>query len=323
MTSRASSRSIRRATVTPRRFRIACGAAFASLVIIVMTGALVRLTGSGLGCSDWPRCNESKFVDVSSGHTAIEQLNRLFTGVVSASVIAAVLLAHRLEQKRRDLVLLAWGLVIGVLAQIVIGGIVVLTGLHPLSNMAHFLVSMVLVAIAYVLWVRSDCHPQDRWIRPVPDDVRWLHRVLMFAIPVAIVTGTVVTATGPHAGDENAPRFGFDLSAVARVHGSSVVLVLVALVIASWKLRVVLSSDRDSVRYRDVFTSLLLVACAQAAVGWTQYFTGVPVFLVTIHIAGATAFWLTWCAVWFEGHRRRADEGDAAGTDSMASASVS
>lgn len=299
MTATSEEKS-RRVTVTPRRFRIACGAAFASLVVIVLTGALVRLTGSGLGCSDWPRCNESKFVDVSSGHTAIEQLNRLFTGVVSASVIAAVLLAHRLEHKRRDLVLLAWGLVIGVLAQIVIGGIVVLTGLHPLSNMAHFLVSMLLVACAYVLWVRSDSNFDDPWIRRVPDSVSWFHRALFWMIPLTIVTGTVVTATGPHAGDEDAPRFGFELSSVARIHGTSVVVVLLLLIAASWKMRHITSSDRVALRYREVFTSLLLVACAQAAVGWTQYFTGVPVFLVTVHIAGATALWLTWCAVWFE-----------------------
>lgn len=299
MTTRSAAKS-RRVTVTPRRFRIACGAAFASLVVIVLTGALVRLTGSGLGCSDWPRCNESKFVDVSSGHTAIEQLNRLFTGVVSASVIAAVLLAHRLEHKRRDLVLLAWGLVIGVLAQIVIGGIVVLTGLHPLSNMAHFLVSMLLVACAYVLWVRSDSTMEDPWIRPVPESVSWFHRALFWMIPLTIVTGTVVTATGPHAGDEDAPRFGFELSSVARIHGTSVVIVLLLLIVASWKMRRIGSSDRVALRYREAFTSLLLVACAQAAVGWTQYFTGVPVFLVTVHIAGATALWLTWCAVWFE-----------------------
>ena len=154
--------------MTPRRFRIATGVALGSLCVIVLTGALVRLTGSGLGCVDWPNCNESKFVDVSSSHTAIEQLNRLFTGVVSASVIVAVLLAHRLRPARRDLVLLAWSLVVGVLAQVVIGGIVVLTGLSPFATMAHFLVSMVLVACAMALYRRSAAEPASVWWRAVP-----------------------------------------------------------------------------------------------------------------------------------------------------------
>lgn len=275
--------------MTPRRFRIATGVALGSLCVIVLTGALVRLTGSGLGCVDWPNCNESKFVDVSSSHTAIEQLNRLFTGVVSASVIVAVLLAHRLRPARRDLVLLAWSLVVGVLAQVVIGGIVVLTGLSPFATMAHFLVSMVLVACAMALYRRSAAEPASVWWRAVPAVARAPHVALMALMPTVIVTGTVVTATGPNAGDETAERFDFALTSVARVHGATVVITLVCLVWAAWA-----AMRAGDTRWRESLQSVLFVAVLQAAVGWTQYFTGVPAALVAVHIAGATGLWLAW-----------------------------
>lgn len=279
--------------MTPRRFRVAVGAALGSLCVIIVTGALVRLTGSGLGCSDWPRCNESRFVDVSSGHTAIEQLNRLFTGVVSATVIAAVLLAHRSRPGRRDLVALAWGLVVGVLAQVVIGGIVVLTGLNPFANMAHFLVSMLLVGCGFALHRRAGSDETSRWWRVPPPDLRRAHGALSVLVPLAVVTGTVVTATGPHAGDENAVRFGFELVVVARIHSASVIATLALVVFVAWRVRDRAVADG----YRDALGSLLFVGLLQAGVGWTQYLTGVPVVLVAVHIVGATAFWLSWCSL--------------------------
>lgn len=275
------------ARVSERTFRVVCGAALGSLCVIVFTGALVRLTGSGLGCSDWPRCNESKFVDVSSGHTFIEQANRLFTGVVSASVIAAVLLAHFRRPVRRDLVLLAWSLVIGVLAQVVIGGIVVLTGLNPYANMAHFLVSMVLIACALLLYRRAAVANDAAWFRNIPQRLVGIHVALVVAACVAIVTGTVVTATGPHAGDEDAIRFGFELVSVVRVHSLTVITTVSLLVI------LLIKSRRDSnSEYRDSLTSLAFVAVSQGAIGYVQYFTGVPVVLVAAHIIGAVAFFI-------------------------------
>lgn len=276
------------ARVSERSFRVVCGAALGSLCVIVFTGALVRLTGSGLGCSDWPRCNEEKFVDVSTGHTFIEQANRLFTGVVSASVIAAVLLAHLRKPHRRDLVWLAWSLVMGVLAQIIIGGIVVLTGLNPYANMAHFLVSLVLIASALLLYRRAAVQTHDSWFRNIPHLVRTPHLVLLFAACVAIVTGTVVTATGPHAGDENAVRFGFELVDVARVHSLSVITTVALLTFLLWKSRQL--SDVD---YRDSLTTVAFVAVSQGAIGYVQYFTGVPVVLVAAHIIGAVAFFIS------------------------------
>ena len=265
------------------------GCALASLCTIVFSGALVRLTGSGLGCSDWPNCSATKFVDVSSGHTLIEQANRLFTGVVSVSVIAAVLLAHLRRPHRRDLVLLAWGLVVGVVAQIVIGGIVVLTGLNPYANMAHFLVSMLLVLCSFLLWRRSSVPQETAWRRDAPPSMRRTTGFLLFASPVALVTGTVVTATGPHAGNEEAVRFGFALVSVARVHSISVLTVVALLILIAVRVR------RDSVHLVEPVQAVLFAALGQATIGYLQYFTGVPVVLVAAHIVGAVAFWLTVC----------------------------
>lgn len=275
------------ARVSERTFRVVCGAALGSLCVIIFTGAMVRLTGSGLGCSDWPNCNEEKFVDVSSGHTFIEQANRLFTGVVSASVIAAVLLAYVLKPKRRDLILLAWSLVIGVLVQVVIGGIVVLTGLNPYANMAHFLVSMVLVASGLLLYRRAAVDNSEAWFRSIPRNLLKIHVSLVIAACVAVVTGTVVTATGPHAGDENAIRFGFELVSVVRIHSFSVITTVALLT----TLLILSRKDADS-DYRDSLTTLAFVAVSQGAVGYVQYFTGVPVVLVAAHIIGAVAFFI-------------------------------
>lgn len=267
------------------------------LCIIVLSGSMVRLTGSGLGCDDWPNCNSQKFVDVSSTHAAIEQLNRLFTGLVSLSVVLAVLMAYFRVPRRRDLVLLAWSLVAGVAAQIVIGGIVVLTGLHPLWNMAHFLVSMVLVTCAFLLERSSRLASVSRTWRTVPQGLRRVHAFLLGAAAVAITTGTVVTATGPHAGDENAERLGFELRDVARVHSTSVIICVALLAWLMWHSARMQGSDVASLR--QALGTFAFVAVLQGAIGYAQYFTGVPVLLVGLHIAGATAFWLAACNVAF------------------------
>ena len=244
---------------------------------------MVRLTGSGLGCADWPRCNDTKFVDVSTGHTLIEQANRLFTGVVSFSVIAAVLLAHVRKPKRKDLVLLAWGLVLGVIAQIIIGGIVVLTGLNPYANMC-------LVGNAFVLFRRSGGMPKTYFRHARREIVVPIRLVGLFSI-LALITGTVVTATGPHAGDEKAIRLGFALASVARVHSITVIITIGLVVYLAFATKRY-ASDSSTI---DAVQALLLASVFQGAIGYGQYFTGVPVALVAFHIVGATTFWFAVC----------------------------
>jgi heme a synthase len=284
--------------------------ALAMLCVIVLTGALVRLTGSGLGCVDWPACNEERFIDVSSTHGAIEQINRLFTGVVALAVIVAVGGALFRTPPRRDLTWLSVGLVVGVLGQVVLGGIVVLTGLHPLANMGHFLLSMVLVANGLVLCVRA--RTVDGAVRsPAEPRVRLMTAALGSMTTVAVVTGTVVTGTGPHAGDEDAPRFGFEIGSVARIHGISVIVALILAVGLSFAV----------VRSRHASTKVLLgrlewfigVAATQGLIGYVQYFSGVPAGLVAVHIVGATAVfllgvWVVLGAYGFVGGVRTTDE---------------
>ena len=134
--------------MSPSAYRRLTLLAALALAVIIVTGALVRLTGSGLGCPDWPQCNETRFVDVSSTHGAIEQVNRLFTGLVAVAVVLAVLGSLVRRPRRRDLLWLSIGLVAGVIGQIVLGGVTVLTDLHPASVQAHFVLSIVILTDA-------------------------------------------------------------------------------------------------------------------------------------------------------------------------------
>ena len=262
------------------------------LCVIVVSGAAVRLTGSGLGCSDWPRCNSEKFIDVSTTHGAIEQINRLFTGLVTVIVIAAVLAARFRVPYRKDLVMLSWGLVAGVIGQIVLGGIVVLTDLHPLANQGHFILSMVLVANALILHQRAKT---DRKLERLStlSGLQKLVRLTVVMGSVALVTGTVVTGSGPHAGDEKARRFDVAIITVARIHGISVLVAIALLLIVAWKMK--------QQRAQQLFGPLemvLVIAILQATVGYVQYFNDIPALLVGIHIFGATMFFLSLVNLW-------------------------
>jgi cytochrome c oxidase assembly protein subunit 15 len=272
----------------PRYRQISVGALI-SLSVIIVSGAAVRLTNSGLGCDDWPNCNSERFVDVSSAHAAIEQVNRLFTGVVVAAVIAAVLGSLIREGRRRDLVLISWMLVVGVVANAVLGAVTVWVDLHPYAVQGHLLLSMGLIAAGAVL-VRRAGEPDNVARRPTVDAAsRWLAGLLLIGTSVAIVTGTVVTGAGPHAGDEEAVRLGVDIASAARVHGVSVVVTIsVALALA---LRARVGGPASALR--PSLSIWLFTALLQAAVGYTQYFTGVPAILVGAHVAGATAVQLT------------------------------
>ena len=271
-----------------RTYLLVARVALAALVAIIITGSLVRLTGSGLGCVDWPACNEERFVDVSTGHATIEQVNRLFTGVVAAAVIAAVLFALATRPRVKRLIWLSVGLVLGVLAQVVVGGIVVLTGLNPWSNMAHFLISVVLVSIGVLLIHETRIADVGRdAVRSEVPRPALLATIVVSLASLVMVLGTVVTATGPHAGDENAIRFALDLGSVVRLHSVAVWLFLASLVGVAVLAR--------KVHARNVIHSLEIAmgwTVAQGLVGYVQYFSGVPVFLVALHIAGSIFVWM-------------------------------
>ena len=279
--------------ISPRRYRLITIAALGLLITIVVTGAAVRLTGSGLGCDDWPNCNDERLVDISTSHAAIEQINRLFTGLVAVAVILAVLGSLWRNPRRRDLVWLSVGLVAGVLGQIVLGGITVLVDLHPLAVQGHMLVSLVLVANAVVLVRRAGEPDGGRRAAVVSVATRRLAWALGAATAAAIVAGTVVTGAGPHAGDEDVQRFDVDIAGAARVHGG---LVLVALLIAVALAARVHRHVGERSAMQGVISSWIFVALLQAALGYVQYFSDVPALLVGLHVAGATALWAT--TVW-------------------------
>jgi heme a synthase len=255
--------------------------------IIVVTGGAVRLTGSGLGCPTWPRCTGSSIVPTPelAGHGVIEFTNRLLTFVLTAAAIATVLVVFR--SVRRDLRRLALISFLGIPAQALLGGVTVLTGLNPWTVAAHFLLSMVLVAVATTLWLRS---------REPGVGQPLLQRPLVLLVAgIAVVTsvvlflGTVVTGSGPHSGDPKAGRTGFDPELVSQLH-ADVVFLLVGLTVA---MLVALYASDSPTRIRRAARDLLIVELAQGLVGYVQYFTNLPIALVLVHMAGAvliTAF---------------------------------
>jgi heme a synthase len=270
------------------QFRTISIAALFAICAIIVTGAAVRLTGSGLGCADWPACSSTEFIDVSSRHAAIEQVNRLFTGLVSVAVIAAVLGSIVRDPRRKDLTLLSFGLVAGVLAQVLLGGVTVLVDLHPAAVQGHMLLSLVLVANAVVLVHRASEPDDGLLVRPVSPEIS-RHTVAVAALTgIALVTGTVVTGAGPHAGDEEARRFGIEIADAARVHGSSVVVVVVTMLVLAWRLR---SRPAERAELAEWISAWILIALLQGAIGYIQYFNEVPALLVGVHVFGATMLW--------------------------------
>jgi cytochrome c oxidase assembly protein subunit 15 len=278
---------VRAPRISPRAYQWICLVTVAAVAIIIVTGAAVRLTGSGLGCDDWPRCTENSFVGVSNYNQQIEQVNRLFTGVVSISVILAVLGSLWRDPRRRDLVRWSLGLVAGILAQIVLGGITVLSHLWPPFVMGHFVLSAILVWNAVVLHHRAG-HPDTPGVATVDRRAVVVSRLMVVAAAAVLVTGTVVTGTGPHGGDEKVARLPFEIEEVARIHSLTAWAFLGLAVAAIWLLHRS-GPSRAASRRSALLTAAILV---QGAIGYTQYFNGVPPELVILHVAGSVVVWI-------------------------------
>jgi len=268
--------------------------AWASLVAnmgIVLTGGVVRLTGSGLGCPTWPRCTEESFVPHGElgWHGAIEFGNRLLTFVLVAVAVLTFLAALRYGHRR--VVRISVVLALGVPAQAVIGGITVLTQLNPWIVAFHLLVSLAMIGVA--VWLLREVYdgPGDRvWLLPAPfRALTWLVLVATWAV---LYVGTIVTGSGPHAGDADAPRNGLDPATWSQLHADFVFL-LVGLTLA---VVVVLPLVGGSSRIRRPAYALLAVEVAQGAVGFVQYYTGLPIGLVAVHLVGAAL--TSACATW-------------------------
>jgi cytochrome c oxidase assembly protein subunit 15 len=289
-----------RLTISPAGYRRVTFVALIALGFIVVTGGAVRVTGSGLGCPDWPTCAQGRIVAPLEYHALVEFVNRTVTGAVSVMVIVAVLAALRRRPYRRDLVWLAVGLVLGVIGQIVLGGLVVLFDLYPPLVMGHFVLSMILVADAVVLHHRAgwpdgpDGAPAGGGGSVVGGDpgLRSLGSWLVVWAAVVLFLGTVVTGSGPHAGSNEGQfveRLPFVVRDVARLHGTAVWLLLALALYCVWRAH----RDRAPADVMARGGVLLAVLCAQGAIGYIQYFSNVPAPLVAVHIAGATALWVS------------------------------
>lgn len=293
-----------RPVVSLRVYRRVSWACLASLYAIIVTGSLVRLTGSGLGCADWPRCSDQHFVDVSTAHAAIEQINRLFTGVVAIAVIAAALLSLMLQPRQHQITWLSLGLVAGVVAQVLIGAVVVISGLHPAFNMAHFLVSILLVTTSFTLLSRvrrlhqnSAATGEPESLAPLTNEgheisrlTRQLITLIVVLLLCVLVIGTVVTGSGPHAGDETAPRFSFSIRGVTRIHSAVVWFVLFSMVVLVRRIRRIPAEWRVLSRAAETLTVALV---GQGFLGYFQYYVGVPAGLVALHVGVSVAVWIS------------------------------
>ncbi|MEK9736351.1 MAG: COX15/CtaA family protein [Candidatus Nanopelagicales bacterium] len=284
------------ARTVPRWLRGIFIANLVAQIGIVVTGGIVRLTGSGLGCPTWPECVEGSYVPTSrqeeAWHKYVEFGNRLLTFALGALALAAIIGALIWWFRRRErapIVLLAAVPIIGTIAQAVLGGITVLTGLSPWAVSAHFLVSMAIIAGVTVLVVRSyDAGDQPiDWL--VRREVRVMAWLLIAITGVVVVLGTIVTGSGPHSGDaETEARFGLDPRTVSWLHADAVLLFL-GLVIGMLVVLRVVNGPR---RATTVVGLLLLVAVIQGAIGYSQYFSGLPWALVAFHMLGACLVWM-------------------------------
>lgn len=252
---------------------------------IVVTGAAVRLTASGLGCPTVPYCTEESFTPTAElgVHGIIEYANRTLTGVIGLVALATLVAVLLHTPRRRDLIGPAVGLLVGIPAQALLGAVTVLTGLNPWTVAGHLLVSMVLIAAAVLLHRRAG-ELAGPTVPVVPAPLRVLTRLLLVVVSAVLLVGTVVTGTGPHAGDPDSPRMGFDLAVVSQLH-ADLVMLLIGMTVALWAALLGLGAPAPV--HRAALT-LLLIELGQGLIGFVQYFTDLPVLLVGFHLLGAT-----------------------------------
>ena len=283
---------------------------------IAVTGAIVRVTASGLGCPTWPQCFPGSFTPVAHAevpriHQAVEFGNRMVTFLVVVAAALAVLAVTR-ARRRTEVLAYAWLMPVSTVVQAVIGGITVRTGLLWWTVAVHLLTSMTMVWLSVLLYVKIG-EPDDGVVhRRVARPLRALTALIGLDLAVVLVTGTLVTAAGPHAGDRSptrtVPRLEVAVDTLVHAHSSLLVAYLALLVGLGFGLLAVRAA-RPILRRLIV---LLALVCAQAAVGTAQYFTGVPAALVALHVAGAAACTAATAALWAS-MRERAEPEPLAG----------
>lgn len=273
-------------------------------VVIVVTGGAVRLTESGLGCDTWPRCTSGSLTPTSDMgiHGAIEFGNRMLTYVLCAFTGLLIIAARARQPWRRSLTRLGWVQFWLIMSNAVIGGVIVLTGLNPYIVSSHFLLATALLTVGMVVWQRSregDGAPRDLVARPV----RQLTSLLVGATLTLILIGTVVTGSGPHAGDaREVHRIPLNWQEITQLHVDFVYIVL-GLTVALWfALRAVKAPEAQRRTVRDLLAVLLL----QGVIGYVQYFTGLPEVVVGVHMFGSCLVWIAVLRVFFAQRERPA-----------------
>lgn len=269
---------------TPTNVRRLSLAVLVTNIAIVVSGGAVRLTGSGLGCAQWPTCNEGNLFPTAEMpvHTYIEFTNRTFFFILAIVALVTWLVLRRLSPARPDLTRLALLIGLSIPAQGVIGGITVLTGLNPYTVMVHFLISMVLVFWAAKLYSRA------RNLERAPQSYAnrgWqtLAYAMLVAAALTLTLGTIVTGSGPHGGDPAAGRTGFDPELMSQLHADAVFL-LVGLSLAAYAVTLAIGNPPP---LRRAVLTLLGILAAQGVIGYVQYFTNLPIVLVGLHMLGA------------------------------------
>lgn len=276
------------------------GVIFSALVVlqagIIVTGGAVRLTGSGLGCPTWPQCTKGSFTPVphqAQGklHSWIEFSNRLLTFLLIVIAIAALIAAVKYSKGRLDrrrVIWLAIWQVLGIFGQGILGGITVLTHLNPLPVSGHFLLSIPLIAGA--LSLRQIMLNKEQVA--ISATTRSLSQVILALTILVITLGTVVTGSGPHAGDIQAKRYGIDPRTISWIHADSVIA-LISLAIGLFFVVKVADSQEAKELFGRKLNIFLLVALSQGVIGYIQYFTHLPELIVGIHLIGACLVWIS------------------------------
>ncbi len=269
---------------------------------IAVTGAIVRVTASGLGCPTWPQCFPGSFTpvphpEVPGIHQAVEFGNRLLTFLVVLTAAAAVIAVVR-ARRRREVLFYAWLMPASTVVQAVIGGITVLTGLLWWTVAIHLLASMTMVWLAVLLYVKIGQPDAGSYVACVPAPLRRLTALSAVALAAVLVTGTMVTGAGPHAGDKSldrpVPRLQIEITTLVHMH-SSLLVAYLSLVIGLGFGLLAVRAPRD-VRTR--LAVLVVLVAAQGLLGTIQFFTGVPAALVALHVAGAAACTAATAALW-------------------------
>ena len=273
---------------------------------IAVTGAIVRVTASGLGCPTWPQCFPGSFTPVPVAevpvvHQVVEFGNRMITFLVVLTAALAVLAVTR-ARRRREVLVYAWLMPASTVVQAVIGGITVLTGLLWWTVAIHLLASMTMVWLAVLLYVKigepDEIDGAGVSARTIPKPLRQLTLLSAVALAAVLVAGTLVTGAGPHAGDKSVdrtvPRLQIEITTLVHLHSSLLVAYLSLLVALGFALLAV-HADRPIMVRLGV---LLALVCAQGLVGTVQFFTGVPAALVAVHVAGAAACTAATAALW-------------------------